>query len=98
MGVRGKLFRRGGGGGRLLCPEKSCKKLLVLQAGMPQVAEDKGCNTKRFIPQKSVSQNTNSLRNSETALAPTKPKTEFLKRTFGYSGAILWNDFPQLRT
>ena len=25
----------------------------------------------------------------------TKPKTEFLKRTFGYSGATLWNNLPQ---
>ncbi len=23
------------------------------------------------------------------------PKTEFLKKTFGYSGAILWNSLPQ---
>ena len=24
-----------------------------------------------------------------------KPKTEFQKRTFGYSGATLWNNLPQ---
>ena len=35
------------------------------------------------------------LRNSETDLSIKKPKTEFLKKTFGYSGAVLWNSLPQ---
>ena len=39
--------------------------------------------------------NTLNLRNSETDLMLAKPKTEFLKRTFGYSGATLWNNPPQ---
>ena len=38
-------------------------------------------------------QNTLNLRNSETDLMLAK--TEFLKRTFGYSGATLWNNLPQ---
>ena len=33
------------------------------------------------------------LRNTETDLAP-KPKTNFLKRSFRYSGAMLWNNLP----
>ena len=36
-----------------------------------------------------------NLRNSGTDLMLAKPKTEFLKRTFGYSGATLWNNLPQ---
>ena len=40
-------------------------------------------------------QNAYNLRNSKTDLMLAKPKTEFLKRTFGYSGATLWNNLPQ---
>ena len=36
-----------------------------------------------------------NLRNSETDSMLAKPKTEFLKRTFGYRGATLWNNLPQ---
>ena len=43
---------------------------------------------KDLFRKKNVSQNTYSLRNSETDLTLTKPKTEFLKRRFGYSGAV----------
>ena len=39
--------------------------------------------------------NTLNLRNSETDLMLAKPKTEFLKRTFGYRGATLWDNLPQ---
>ena len=34
------------------------------------------------------------LRNTETDLALPKPKTNFLKRSFRYSGAMLWNNLP----
>ena len=40
---------------------------------------------------RSVSQNTYNLRNNTTDLTLLKPKREFLKRTFKYSGAMLWN-------
>ncbi len=52
-------------------------------------------NLKELFRKKNVSQNTYSLRNSETDLTLTKPKTEFLKRSFGCSGAVLWNDLPR---
>ena len=42
-----------------------------------------------------IHQHAFNLRNSETDLMLAKPKTEFLKRTFGYSGATLWNNLPQ---
>ena len=48
-----------------------------------------------FRKKNETHQNAFNLRNSETDLMLTKPKTEFLKRTFGYSGATLWNNLPQ---
>ena len=35
-----------------------------------------------------------SLRNSDNKLALSKPRTDFLKRSFYYSGAHLWNSLP----
>ena len=35
-----------------------------------------------------------NLRNLETNLALPKPKTNFLKRSFKYDGAMLWNNLP----
>ena len=35
-----------------------------------------------------------NLRNIETDLAPPRPYTNFLKRGFKYSGAMLWNNLP----
>ena len=34
------------------------------------------------------------LRNSATDLTLPKPKRQFLKRSFKYSGAMLWNQLP----
>ena len=52
-------------------------------------------NLKDLFSRRNVSQNSYELRNSETDLSIKKPKTEFLKKTFGYSGAVLWNSLPQ---
>ena len=35
------------------------------------------------------------LRNSEIKLNLPKPQTNYLKRSFCYSGALLWNSLPQ---
>ena len=35
-----------------------------------------------------------SIRTSENILQIPKPRTNFLKRSFGYSGAVLWNGLP----
>ena len=35
-----------------------------------------------------------NLRNIETDLALPRPYTKFLKRSFKYSGAMLWNNLP----
>ena len=38
--------------------------------------------------------NSYHLRNTENALAPPKPRTDYLKRGFSVSGAQLWNSLP----
>ncbi len=42
-------------------------------------------NLKDLFSRRNASQNIYDLRNSETDLSLKKPKTEFLKKTFGYS-------------
>ena len=34
------------------------------------------------------------LRDMENKLTIPQPRTEYLKRSFGYSGAVLWNSLP----
>ena len=41
-----------------------------------------------------VDQTDYHLRNSATDLTLPKPKREFLKRSFNYSGTQLWNQLP----
>ena len=36
-----------------------------------------------------------NLRNSEIKLNLPKPRTNYLKRSLSYSGALLWNSLPQ---
>ena len=48
-----------------------------------------------LFSRRNVSQNSYDLRNSETDLSIKKLKTKFLKKTFGYSGAVFWNSLPQ---
>ena len=35
-----------------------------------------------------------SLRNTESKLAVPKPRTNYRKNSFSYSGAVLWNSLP----
>ena len=35
-----------------------------------------------------------SLRDTEGKLAVPKPRTDYLRNSFNYSGAVLWNSFP----
>ena len=40
-----------------------------------------------------------NFRNNEKRLAIPKPRTDYMKRSFSYSGAALWNKLPrELRT
>ena len=45
-----------------------------------------------FVDRDSV--NPCSLRNTESKLALPKPRTNYLKNSFSYSGAVLWNSLP----
>ena len=36
-----------------------------------------------------------NLRDSEGKLTLSKPSTNYLKRSFSYSGAMLWNNMPK---
>ena len=36
-----------------------------------------------------------NIRNSEMRLNLPKPRTNYFKRSFCYSGALLWNSLPQ---
>ena len=45
-----------------------------------------------FVNRGSV--NPYSLRNTENKLAVPMPRTNFLKNSFSYRGAVLWNSLP----
>ncbi len=47
----------------------------------------------KFIKNKDLNREHN-LRSNDTDLALPKPKTNYLKRSFRYSGAMLWNSLP----
>ena len=47
---------------------------------------------KESFRERSVTQNIYNLRNSEHDLTLPKPTTEYLRISFKYSGAMLWND------
>ena len=46
---------------------------------------------REFFSARSNNDNDYHLRNYDTDLSLPKPKKEFLKRSFRYSGAVLWN-------
>ena len=48
--------------------------------------------TLRFVHRDNVS--AYRLRNTENKLVLSQPRTDYLKRTFLYSGAQLWNNLP----
>ena len=47
---------------------------------------------KESFYERNVMQNKYNLRNSEYDLTIPRPRTEYLRRSFKYSGAMLWND------
>ena len=47
------------------------------------------------IPGNSPSANSYHLRNADNKLALPLPKTEFLKKSFRYNGARVWNSLPK---
>ena len=55
---------------------------------------DTAPNLRNSFVRRNVDQTDYHLRNSATDLTLPKPKREFLKRRFKYSGAMLWNQLP----
>jgi len=53
--------------------------------------DDTAPNLRSSFVRRNVDQTDYHLRNSATDLTLPKPKREFLKRSFKYSGAMLWN-------
>ena len=49
-------------------------------------------NLKESFKKRSEYQNIYNLRNNDINIALPKPKREFLKRSFKYNGAMLWNN------
>ena len=57
-----------------------------------QRAESKSTVNNRFFPHnEALSYN---LRNTEGKLSIPQPRTNYCKRSFSYSGAVLWNSLP----
>ena len=50
---------------------------------------------KEYFRKRIVSQSTYHLKNSETDLTLPKPRIEYLKKSFKYSGAKLWIHLPR---
>ena len=56
--------------------------------------DDTAPNLRNSFVRRNADQTDYHLRNSATDLTLPKPKREFLKRSFKYSGAMLWNQLP----
>ena len=56
--------------------------------------DDTAPNLRNSFVRRNVDQTDYHLGNSATDLTLPKPKREFLKRSFKYSGAMLWNQLP----
>ena len=56
--------------------------------------DDTEPNLRNSFVRRNVEQTNYHIRNSATDLTLPKPKREFLKRSFKYSGAMLWNQLP----
>jgi hypothetical protein len=52
-------------------------------------------NLKELLIKRNSLQTDYDLKNSHTDLALPKPRREFLKKCFKYSGAKLWNSLPR---
>ena len=56
--------------------------------------DDTAPNLRNSFVRRNAGQTDYHLRNSATDLTLPKPKREFLKRSFKYGGAMLWNQLP----
>ena len=75
---------------RKLCHQRLEKKSVMLYKILHDMAPEYLRSS--FVVHDSV--NSCHLRNTENALALPKPRTNYLKRSFSYSRAQLWNSLP----
>jgi len=70
--------------------QRQVHKAVMVYKSVNGLAPDYLCT--KFIDRSSVSNY--SLRDTESKLAIPFPRTNFLKNSFSYSGAVLWNSLP----
>ncbi len=76
--------------GKKLSSQRQFKKAGMVYKSLNCLAPD--YMHSMFVNRDSV--NPYSLRNTENKLAVPKPRTNYLKNSFSYSGAVLWNCLP----
>ncbi len=77
-------------GKHLIIEEKNPRLCLILYKVLNDHAAP---GLKESSYERNVTQNIYNLRNSENDLILSKTRTEYLRRSFKYSGAMLWNVF-----
>ena len=79
----------------IFCPHKPGAYQLHIKARqMFKVLHDLAPARLSNIFRNSCSANSYHLRNADNKLALPLPKTEFLKKSFSYNGARVWNSVP----
>jgi hypothetical protein len=76
---------------KLECQRKFQKAVMVYKS-LNDLAPD--YLNSMFIDRYRSSVTNYSLRDTESKLAIPKPRTNYLKNSFSYSGAVLWNSLP----
>ncbi|CAB3999982.1 RNA-directed DNA polymerase from transposon X-element, partial [Paramuricea clavata] len=77
-------------GWKKLASQRQFQKAVMVYKSLNGLAPD--YMHSMFVNRDSV--NPYSLRNTENKLAVPKPRTNYLKNSFSYSGAVLWNSLP----
>ena len=77
-------------GWRKLDTQRKLEKAVMVYKSLNGLAPD--YLRPMFIDRSSITNY--SLRDTEGKLAVPKPRTNYLKNSFGYSGAVLWNSLP----
>ena len=83
-----KLFKELGW--RKLNTQKQLQKALMAYKSLNDLTLDN--LSSKFTYRRDISKY--NLKDSVNKLAITKPRTDYLKNSFNYSGAVLWNSLP----
>ena len=79
------------GGVHLLMHERRTKKAIMMYKVLNNLAPEYLKDLFRETNQV----HDHDLRNSDLNLLPPKPKSNLLKKSFSYSGAVIWNSLPR---